>query len=74
MIATDLAQVDDDDKDRGNKVSLAPGLQRALTAQSPAQILLLLSPAKKFSIDLTIVVLANLEESLTKTNTKSANL
>ena len=58
-----VIQIDDDDKDnqdRDNKVSLAPGLQRALTAQSPAQILLLLLPRKKFSIDLTLVVLANL--------------
>ena len=63
MIVTDLAQIDDDDKDnqdRDNKVSLAPGLQRALTAQSPAQILLLLLPRKKFSIDVTNIVLANL--------------
>ena len=63
VIETDLVQIDDDDKDnqdRGNNYSLAPGLQRALTAQSPAQILLLLLPEEKFSTDLTIVVLANL--------------
>ena len=66
VIETDLVQIDDDDKDnqdRGNNYSLAPGLQRALTAQSLAQILHLLSPRKKFSIDMTILVLEELRHS-----------